>query len=348
MSMDLNAVAVHNGSFLGIENSFESSKIVLFPLPWDVTTSYRAGTRSGPQHIIEASYQLDLFSHFLSKAWETPFHTLENSEEWLAKSAALRNSVESYVAFLESGKSLNDDSQMKKTVSELNLACDEFFAWALKNCESFVEQGKIPVIVGGDHSVTYAPVKALSGKYKDLSVLHFDAHADLRIRYEGFEHSHASIMNRLLRENAIHKLVQVGIRDFCPEELSQIENDGRIKTYFDRDLKQRRFEGQNFKQTAREIIDQLSSRVYVSFDIDGLDPKLCPDTGTPVPGGLEFDEARYLIEELARSGRQIVGGDIVEVAPSIDLDNEWNGNVGARMLWTLVQAIEFSRRLHNS
>src|SRR5690606_2133030 len=119
------------------------------------------------------------------------------------------------------------------------------------------------------------------------AVLQIDAHADLRRAYEGFQYSHASIMYNILEEiPAVTKLVQVGIRDYCDEEFEAItKSQGRIVTFFDRDLKAGAYQGKTWDQQTDEIIRELPERIYISFDIDGLDPKLCPNTGTPVPGG---------------------------------------------------------------
>lgn len=343
-TFDPNQIAVHNGAFMGLDSTFEEAGIVLFQMPWDLTTSYRAGTRFGPEHVLQASYQLDLFSAFLKSAWETRIHTVALDKKWLDLSSKLRPQVEEYVEFLETGGSIVNEPLWGNKLATLNRPCFEYLSWAEAQIDKIVEAHKRVAVVGGDHSVTYAPIRALAKRYPDLSVLHFDAHADLRIEYEGFSHSHASIMNRLLRENLVAKIVQVGIRDYCPEEFAQISQDPRLCTFFDRDMKARLFEGHSFAAVAKEIVSQLGPRVYVSFDIDGLDPKLCPDTGTPVPGGLEFEQAVYIIEEVVRSGRDLVGADVVEVSPSQNSDNEWNGNVGARVLWVLMQALEASRR----
>jgi agmatinase len=178
-------------------------------------------------------------------------------------------------------------------------------------------------------------------------VLHFDAHADLRVAYEGFPNSHASIMDHVARMPGIAKLVQVGIRDVSPGEVARIresENgDGKISTYFDWDLQSRKLGGESWDSLCTEIVSKLGPTVYVSFDIDGLDPKLCPSTGTPVPGGLEFTEAIHLVQKVVHAGKRIVGADLVEVAPNPTGD-PWDGNVGARMLYQLTLAVAKSFR----
>ena len=128
----------------------------------------------------------------------------------------------------------------------------------------------------------------------------------------------------------ISKLVQIGIRDYCQDEFDLINADKRIKTFFDRDIKHNQYEGKNWSEICDSIIKELPQKVYLSIDIDGFDPKLCPNTGTPVPGGFEMEQIIYLAEKLVSSKRNIIGFDVNEVAPGKD---EWDANVGARLLY---------------
>jgi agmatinase len=152
----------------------------------------------------------------------------------------------------------------------------------------------------------------------------------------------------MARIPAVSKLVQVGIRDLCEEEADQIASSGgRIQTFFDAELAEARFAGETWAAQVRRMIDPLPRDVYVTFDIDGLDPALCPHTGTKVPGGLSFQMATSLIAAVARSGRRIAGFDLTEVVPAKD-GSEWDENVGARLLykligWTLKSTAEVRR-----
>jgi agmatinase len=199
-------------------------------------------------------------------------------------------------------------------------------------------QGKIAAVVGGDHSVPFGAFQAIAEKHPGFGILHFDAHSDTRKAYEGFEWSHASIMhNALERIPGIGKLVQVGIRDVCEEEIEYTASQkARVKTFFDRNNQRRKIEGTTWATIAKEIVAELPKEVWVSFDIDGLDPRFCPHTGTPVPGGMDFAEACYVISALVQSGRKIVGFDLNEVAPNLaDEGDEWDANVGSRLLYKL-------------
>ena len=158
----------------------------------------------------------------------------------------------------------------------------------------------------------------------------------LPISYEGFEFSHASIMYNALKLFNIKKLVQVGIRDYCEAELDIINNsNGRVKTFFDRDIKQQQYQGTTWHTICQNIVKELPQNVYLSFDIDGLDPKLCPGTGTPVAGGFETDQVLYLIEQVVASGKTLIAFDINEVSG----EDEWNANVASRLLYRIANLV---------
>jgi agmatinase len=200
-----------------------------------------------------------------------------------------------------------------------------------------LERGKLVAILGGDHSAPYGAIRAVAEAHPGVGILHVDAHADLREAYEGFEHSHASIMHNVMKDlPGVARLVQVGIRDLSEAEHAAIrDSGGRIVTFFDHEIAARRFDGEAWRAQTARMIEPLPQTVYVSFDVDGLDPTLCPHTGTPVPGGLSFQEATALVAAVARSGRKIVGVDLNEVVPGPEGD-EWDGNVGARLLYKMI------------
>ncbi len=341
MALDAKSSAepgLHNGQFLGLDCELKNAKAVILPVPWDVTTSYRPGTVSGPAAVIQASYQIDLYCQDYDEFWNVNLATEPISKSWFQKSELLRKKVAKYLAFLEKGGKLEKSKPMQVLLKEVNANTKRLNEWVFQETMKHLDENRAVFVLGGDHSVPLGSIKAYAEKFPNLSVLHFDAHADLRVAYEGFEDSHASIMYNVLQATKVGKLVQVGVRDVSQLEVDLSQNDYRVKTYFDWDLKRRLYGGESWDSLCKEIVSQLSKDVYVSFDVDGLDPKLCPNTGTPVPGGLEFREAAYLIQQVVDSGRKVVGGDLVEVAPSPKGDNEWDGNVGARMLVQLCAA----------
>jgi agmatinase len=222
-------------------------------------------------------------------------------------------------------------------LSKVNALSEKMNGWVYKTTKHWLEQGKIVGVVGGDHSTPFGAIKAYAEKYPGLGVLHLDAHADLRDAYEGFTWSHASIMFNVMQHvTNVKKLVQVGIRDFGEAEYSMIrESNGRIHTFFDARLARARLDGMPWREQVDSIVNELPQHVYLSWDIDGLEPTLCPNTGTPVPGGLTFAQAIALLEGVVRAGKKIVGFDLNEVSPGPE-NSEWDGNVGARLLYKMI------------
>lgn len=313
------------------------AKIILTPVPWEVTTSYGGGTKFGPEAILKASSQVDLFDIEFGDPHTAGYFLDPADKYFLSANKSLK--ILSKKIIHEWDKNGHLSTSKNKILKKINTGCTEMVERVYKKTQAVLSEGKIPGLIGGDHSTPLGAIKAVSEKYKgEIGLLHFDAHADLRLAYHGFEHSHASIMRNVCAlSNAPKKLVQVGIRDFCLEEYEFIkENSTRITTHFDQNLKSELFTGKTWHSLCEKIINPLPEHVYVSFDIDGLAPEFCPSTGTPVPGGLSFEQATYLLATLARSKRKIVGFDLNEVAPNLNNPkDEWDGNVGARLLFKL-------------
>ncbi|MBY0433559.1 MAG: agmatinase family protein, partial [Cyclobacteriaceae bacterium] len=229
----------------------------------------------------------------------------------------------------------DNDPELAAVLSEkVNEGCENLNIYVKKITQKYLEEGKIVGLLGGDHGTPLGFLRALSERHDRFGILQIDAHADLRKAYEGFTYSHGSVMFNALKISSVSKLVQVGIRDFCDEEYQMMKRgSGRIKTFFDDELAHQLSQGHAWEVLCKDIVKELPEKVYISFDIDGLDPKLCPHTGTPVPGGLDFRQAVTLIKTVALSGKRIIGFDLNEVAVG---DNEdWDANVGARILWNL-------------
>ncbi len=332
-SFDPSGVGLKNGHFIGLPFDENDASIVLMPVPWDVTVSYSEGTATGPQNILEASVQLDLFDADVPHAWKMGIYMRHIDLFWLNRSQELRPKAEEYIDFLENGGQVKLDLSVKKIQEEINQSCLQLKEWVFKESKKLMDQGKLVGIVGGEHSVPLGFLEALATRHQEFGVLQIDAHQDLRKAYEGFELSHASIFFNALKIKNISKLIQVGIRDHCKEEMDIVDNQGnRIKVWTDAEIQSQKFKNNSFHDLCQQIIEPLPAKVYISFDIDGLTPELCPNTGTPVPGGLSFPEATYLLKMVVESGRQIIGFDLSEVA---GLTNEWDGNVGARILYKL-------------
>jgi agmatinase len=233
-----------------------------------------------------------------------------------------------------------DDPELGAALARVNELSVRVNAHVEAEVARLLAAQKVVGVVGGDHSVPYGALRALAAaRRRPFGVLHFDAHLDTREAYEGFIHSHASIMHNVLEDiPEVSKLVQVGIRDVCEAEVSYCAKQGsRVRVFYDRDISRRKLDGESFGGVAREIAGSLPAEVWVSFDVDGLDPRYCPNTGTPVPGGLDLAEAIHILWEVVRAGKTIVGFDLNEVAPNArDAADEWDGNVGARLLYKLI------------
>ncbi len=330
-NFDPNGLGV-KGNLFGLPIKPEEAELIIIPVPWEVTVSYQEGTAQGPQAILQASFQVDLFHHEIKEAWKTSIAMLPLAHDLLNENNQLRQLAKTHIASLEVGK---DPEPGKVVTTKINEASENLNIYVKKLCSRYLNERKLVGLLGGDHSTPLGLLRALSEKFDRFGILQLDAHADLRKAYEGFTYSHGSIMFNALKLPAVNRLVQVGIRDYCQEELNVIDRSmGRVKTFFDVDLKANLYQGKSWHSICQEIVKELPPLVYISFDIDALDPKLCPNTGTPVPGGLEFSEAIYLIRAVVKSGRKIIGFDLCEVAPEA---NEWDANVGARILWELSQ-----------
>lgn len=336
-NFDPNSVGDINANMFGLPFTTSEAETVIIPVPWEVTVSYGGGTINGPEQIFDASFQVDLYDPIVPDAWKMGIAMDELNEELKEQSETFRPIAEVIIDRQANGE---DASALLEEVEEVNDACREMNAWVKKRSLHFLSQGKTVGLIGGDHSTPLGMIEALGEQVGDFAVLQIDAHADLRVGYEGFEFSHASIMYNALKYHSVQKLVQVGIRDYCQAELDIINNsNGRVKTFFDRDIKQQQYKGKSWDTICKEIIAELPQNIYLSFDIDGLDPKLCPGTGTPVAGGFETDQVLYLLEQVVASGKKFIAFDLNEVGG----EDEWNANVASRLLYRIANLVAHSQ-----
>jgi len=331
---DHNDAANPNNNIFGLPFSEEDADLIILPVPWEVTVSYKAGTARAPEHIFKASLQVELYDNDTNNAWRRGIYMRDTDRKVLLKSDYLRKEAKLYIKYIAHDENVNENKFMCKTLKEVNEGGLFMNNWVYEQTKGLLEKGKLVGLLGGDHSTPLGYYKAIAEKYGDFGILQFDAHLDLRQSYEGFKYSHASIMYNALTEiPELKKLVQVGIRDYGDNELKIVaDSESRIVSFFDRDLKNRQYEGENWQTIADEIVEHLPQLVFISFDVDGLDPKLCPNTGTPVMGGLESEQAFYILRKIIASGRRFIGFDLVEVGIS---SKEWDENVGARILYKL-------------
>ncbi|MFK8055529.1 MAG: arginase family protein [Saprospiraceae bacterium] len=327
---DPNGVGVDNGNFLGLP-IVDDPAISFLSVPYDATVSYSEGTAGGPANILAASTQLDVSIPGLDRPWELGFVWKGLSGTWLDQLAQTRTYVKDVITTLEKGSPLSENQ--KSCLTHINRQGEALRQTVFTAVKSEIDAGRLPVLVGGEHSISLGAFEAAATK-GDFGILQIDAHMDLRSSYEGFEFSHASVMyNAINTIPQLSQLTQVAIRDWCPAEEEVVHaNPGRIAVFYDQDLSEAKLRGEAFAKTIQPIIATLPQRVWISFDIDGLDPSLCAHTGTPVPGGLSFAEAKFLCQAVLESGRTIIGLDLVEVAPA---PHEYEGSVAARLMYEI-------------
>lgn len=333
---DPNAAAHADSGLYGLDDDPDSAAVVVLPVPFDATCSYGRAAARGPEAILRASHQVELLD-------------IEFGEPWKAGIAML--AVDSFdVRENERARALADraresgDAEACSAVDAIAFALDARLA---ERTAAVLERGGLPVVLGGDHSTPLGAWRAAASAHAGLGLLHFDAHADLRVAYEGFRTSHASVVGNALDQlDGLARVVQVGLRDLCPEERARIDGSaGRVRALYDHEWARARLVGEDPSALVRRHLEHLPQQVWITLDIDGLDPSLCPHTGTPVPGGLNWHELALWLRELGRSGRRVIGCDLVEVAPgpSGAGGDSWDAVVGARVLYRLIATALRSR-----
>lgn len=338
MTFNPNATGSADAGIFGLPFTFENSQLVLVPAPWEVTTSYGNGTSLGPASIYVCSPQIDLFHADTGTVYEKGiFWDDSQHDKWKALNDKLKPLAIQIKDQLEEKGKL--DKNLQKAMSDINAQGEEFHQSVYQHCKNILNKGKLLGLVGGDHSTPFGAITATSEFHKgQITVIHIDAHSDTRDAYQGYKHSHASIMRNIMEnKNAPKQLIQLGIRDFCQDEYEYTKAHPAICTFYDRDVKRKMAQGNTWHQICAEILKKIpTEKIYFSFDIDGLNPAMCPNTGTPVPGGQEYDQIIELMDFLVKNRKKLVGFDLNEVAPtSADQLDCWDGNVGSRVLYNL-------------
>ncbi|MFM1804093.1 MAG: hypothetical protein RL136_972 [Planctomycetota bacterium] len=341
---DPDAAATGDGLF-GLDTRVEDARIVVIPVPFDATTSYRPGTAAGPAAVLEASKQVDLEDLQYGAIWKAGIAMLPIPRAIAALSKRARAAAEPVIA---AGGAVAGNRAHARALEAVDHASEQVHGYVATEAERILDRGAIPALLGGDHASPFGLIAELSERHPGMGILQIDAHADLRDAFEGFAWSHASIFHNVMtRLPGVGRLVQVGIRDFGSRERAFVEGSrGRVRCFYDQLLRDRAFKGGargSWSAICRDIVKALPREVYISFDIDGLSPELCPNTGTPVPGGLSFAEMAHLLETLANSGRRVIGFDLCEVSPA--REGDWDANVGARALYKLLGCTLKSRRM---
>lgn len=343
-SFDPDGPAAGDGIY-GLPSLPDEAGVILIPVPWEATVSYRAGTAGGPEAILAASRQVDLFDRETGRPWAAGIAMLPVPEEIRALGQGARRLALPVIeaggverpTFDEGPWSLEEPADPLRRAEAVDRLAARMNDWVGETAAAWLDRGRLVGVVGGDHSTPFGLIREIAARHPGVGILQLDAHADLRRAYEGFRWSHASILWNVLADlPGVARVVQVGVRDYGEAEEALIRaSNGRIATWFEDDLRRRLEEGTPWATLADEIVAALPPEVHLSFDIDGLEPALCPHTGTPVPGGLSLAEVVSLLRRIAASGRRVVGFDLVEVAPGPEGD-EWDANVAARLLYRMI------------
>ncbi len=338
---DPDGVGNKNNTIFGLPFDTTDARLVFIPVPWDVTVTNDSGTAGGPDNIFNHSFQIDHFDPLVPMAWKEGIAMEETDPFIVSRNRQMRKVAERVIHHLEHGGATDDDPGIRQMIEQVNAACEKLMLDIEMRAIQYLQNGQLPVLVGGDHSVSTGLIRALA-KQEDFGILQIDAHADFRIAYQGFTHSHASVIYNALHTQGVTQIVQAGIREVSQEEVMMISgNPGVVTAFFDHELHQRMFEGETWESICREIIGKLPDNIYVTFDVDGLAPALCPGTGTPLPGGLSFNQAIYLLETAFKMGKRFVGADLVETGIT-----KLDGIVASRLLYRLAGMIIKSNTLN--
>ena len=228
------------------------------PIPWDVTVSYSDGTNQAPERIREESLQVDLYDLEYGNFWKKGIRYLPLNSEIQEKSERTRALAIEVIDLLEQGLTSQTNDIVKKNTEKVNQACHEMVEWVYLESSKLLNQGKKLVLLGGDHSTPLGYLKALNEQHGSFGILQIDAHCDLRNAYEGFEFSHASIMYNALKLENVVSLTQVGIRDFCEEEVEFArQNKKDIQIFYDRVMQYQKLEGKTWKEICEDIVRKL-------------------------------------------------------------------------------------------
>lgn len=334
-----------DGMLFGLPHGPDEALVHVIPVPWEAVRTYGPGTRRGPEAVLQASAQVELLDANFGEVWRFGIHQCSADPHlatWSDESEA------DAVAVVESKGGDTD------AVTRLDARCAEVEDSTWLQSRDVLAEGRLPIVLGGDHSVAHGNLRAVSEAFGGLGVLHIGARARLRPTYLGLHWSHASVFYRALHLPGIARVVGVGWREVSAPERSVVYAEPeRIEVFEDHDIALELAHGGTWGQICQRIIAALPAQVHVSFDVGGLDPTLCPRGGAAVPGGLSFHQVQVLLAALAAQ-REVVGVDLVEVscgpdwrAGRPDLFCDWDALVGARLLYKLAGcALRGRERIH--
>ena len=332
---DPNIATPDNGNYFGMPVEADDAALVLISAPWDATGAQRDGSSYAPDAIIEASRHIDFYDPSAPDSWRKGIATLAIDYSIQDLSHRLRTDAKRVIkAYEEFGTEAFDNIIYARRLRRVNEASAVVNNNIYNQAKEWLAKDKIVGLVGGDQSSAYGIVRAMAEKHNNIGILHIDSQCDLKPDYQGFEHSHASVMHNILRDiEGVGRVVAVGVREFSPAEWHRAQSDERITLFTGQQIWTSHFEGINWSTICSDIVEALPEKVYVSLDIDGLTIDCSPHNSTLIPGGLRFPEVVYLLGRIVDSGRTIVGFDLTEVVPS--LEDKTDAEIAARMLFKL-------------
>ena len=314
MDFDPNNSAPQGSGLFALPYTVDDATIVIVPVPWDATSSQGRMSSGAPDAVSAASMYVELFDPRFGSIYR--------------KGIAMDAVNDEICALNVTAVGLQECAAFDGI--RLDRACERLNEIVRIQVADHLHAGKQVGLLGGDHSVSYGAIEAHLAKYPDLGILQIDAHCDLRNAFDGITYSHASIMYNVLEKLGAPKLIQAGIRGLCDFEAQYLEQSDRVRTFFDFEIQDLRARGTSWASVCDKIIAELPCAVYVSLDVDGLDPASCPHTGTPVPGGLSYNDVLSLLHQVVASGRKVIGFDLVEVGA-----DGFDASIAAHLLYQL-------------
>ena len=306
-----------------------NKQIFIYPVPWDITTTFHHGTAQGPEQIQAVFHQLDETHPFTSNVNDLVFESA--SQRIVDLQSKHTSNSRSIIDTCNQNKPLTQMQEV--SLKAINQASEEMNHIVYSDCLKLLDRGPV-ILCGGEHGVGVGYIRALAEQYDSFGVLQIDAHMDCRLKYFGYDYSHASVMTHYSTTNGLESITQVGIRDYDVTEIEFQQSSNTVFNVFkDYDIHKRLFEGDNWRGICKDIIKPLPNNLFISLDIDGLSPELCPGTGTPVPGGISFNQCLYLLEMIFQE-KSIIGAEVVEICND---HSNWGATVGARFLSVIAQ-----------
>lgn len=307
-----------NSGIFGLSTHINNVSTVIVPAPWDAACSQGTGTRQAPELILEQSRFVELHDLVLGNIYERGIVLADTNSE--------------ITVLTEEAATLENDASTAK-VDQL---CQRVNSVIEQEIVSHLSLNRSVGLLGGDHSISYGSVMAHKKVFPAMGLLQIDAHADLRPSLDGLTWSHASVLHRIMETIPTLLLTQVGIRAVCSiEQAYKSANNYRINQHTDYEIQRKLAQGVTWQAICDSVINHLPAELYLTLDIDGLEPSCCPNTGTPVPGGLSYNQLTYFLHRIVSSGRIIRGFDLVEVG-----GNPKDALIAAHLLYFLCGLVE--------